>query len=656
MTPFTVQTYHELKPHDQQEWLLTNGLGGFASSTVLGMNTRRYHGLLCAATQPPVGRIMTVNRIGESLTLDHRDDQLLEFSVNAFRGSIHPRGDRYLSQFELGETACWEYQIDGVKILKEIQMPWMKNITAVRYTVESGNRPFRLSLSPFVSLRDFHALRQADQAAFRISAGERTVTVGEGPYEVTISSDAGSFEQQPDWWYGHVYPVETERGQDDSEDLYTPGRFVLQGQGTASITLWIGLENAGLGDWNTELHRRQDAVMAACRDPENVRAGDPHPACMSNSPVIQQLFRASDDFIVRRKLPDGGDGTSVIAGYPWFADWGRDTMISLPGLLLTTGRFSQARQVLKVFAQYVSEGMIPNRFDDYTNEPSYNTVDASLWFIHAVFEYLRLSHDTHTFEQSLHPACRQIIDGYRDGTRFHIKMDPADGLINQGDIHTQLTWMDAKCEGIAFTPRQGKPVEINALWHHALVLMGERELAGRVADSFRRVFWINPFRGLADVVEGNRRDTSIRPNQIFAASLANSPLSLDQQAAVVEVVRRELLTPMGLRTLSRANPNYKGRYTGPQIQRDAAYHNGTVWPWLMGAFLEAYLKVNNRSASSIHQAREWLTPLIQHMSDQGAIGQIREIFEGDEPHRPVGCPAQAWSVAEALRLAVELGM
>jgi len=283
-------------------------------------------------------------------------------------------------------------------------------------------------------------------------------------------------------------------------------------------------------------------------------------------------------------------------------------------------------------------------------------VDASLWFIHAAFEYRRTSGDAEGFEKILLPACKAIIEGYRDGTRFNIHMDPADGLITQGDMHTQLTWMDAKTDGICFTPRQGKPVEINALWYHALVLMGMSDMAKRAGESFVRLFWISPFRGLADVVEGNRRDASIRPNQIFAASLPNSPLSEAQQSAVVEVVRRELLTPMGLRTLSRSDPNFKGKYSGPQVQRDAAYHNGTVWAWLIGPFLEAYLKVNKKSAEAVSQAKQWLEPLILHMSDQGAIGQIAEIFEGDEPHRPVGCPAQAWSVAEVLRIASELGM
>ncbi len=330
-------------------------------------------------------------------------------------------------------------------------------------------------------------------------------------------------------------------------------------------------------------------------------------------------------------------------------------MISLPGLLLAPGRFDEARQVLSVFAKYVSEGMIPNRFDDYTNEPSYNTVDASLWFIHAAFEYLRLSKDTQTFEKIFRPACNSIIKGYTQGTRYNIGVDPTDGLVRQGDANTQLTWMDAKCDNICFTPRQGKAVEINALWYHALRLIGDNARADRVGESFRKAFWISPFRGLADVVDGSRRDLAIRPNQIFAVSLPNSPLDRQQQQAVVEVVRREFLTPFGLRTLSRGDPGYRGRYVGPPKDRDGAYHNGTVWPWLIGGFLDAYLKVNDRADWAVDQARRWLQPLFEHMQ-RGCIGQIGEIFEADEPHRRVGACAQAWSVAEVLRLAMELGL
>jgi predicted glycogen debranching enzyme len=655
MSLFTIETNGQLEPHIKQEWLLTNGLGGFASSTVVGCNTRRYHGLLCAATLPPVGRIMALNRLGEILTLDGNSDRLLELSINQFANRFHPRGDRYLRRFDLDDTARWEFDVEGVRIVKELQFLWLQNVAVVRYTIEPDRkRAVQFSVLPFVSLRDFHALRHAGGTNFDSTSTDRQVKVADGQHAVHMAGDAGVFQASPAWWYGHFYEIERERGQDDTEDLFNPGRFVLEGDGAMQLTLWAAMKPMDKPDWDAELKKRRDAIVAASTDPENV---SPSRAVvsLSNSPVVKKLVRAANDFVVYRKTPDGRDGTTIIAGYPWFADWGRDTMISLPGLLLTTGRFHQAREVLSVFASYVSEGMIPNVFDDYSSEPHYNTVDASLWFIHAAFEYLRLSGDSHTFETILYPACRAILDGYRKGTRYQIKMDESDGLITQGDPNTQLTWMDAKCDGIAFTPRQGKPVEINALWHHALVLMGDKDLAAKVRESFGRTFWISPFRGLYDVVDGPRRDASIRPNQIFAVSLPNSPLTADQQSAVVEVVRRELLTPVGLRTLARSDPRYHGHYYGVQRNRDEAYHNGAVWPWLIGGFLDAYLRVNNDSPAARTQAAKWLDPLIAQMNTN-CIGQIHEICEGDEPHRPVGCFAQAWSVAEVLRLAVRLGM
>jgi predicted glycogen debranching enzyme len=639
MALYSIETRGELEPHLQEEWLITNGLGGFASGTVVGCNTRRYHGLLCAAMTPPVGRVMMLNRLGEIIRLPGPDQLPLEFSISQFGDTFHPRGDRYLRRFDLETTlARWEYDIEGIRLVKEIQMPWRNNAVGIRYTIDPGAKQIELSLLPLVRMMDFHALRH-EKAVFDESHGQRKCSVGLGPNKLAIEADAGSFQPEPDWWYGQTYAIETERGLDDREDLYRPGRFVFTTDRPASITLWAGAEPMGRFDWDQEIARRQEVAKTAS----------------PTSPTVQRLLHAANDFLAARQTPDGQPGYTVVAGYPWFADWGRDTMISLPGLLLCPGKFDQARQVLCVFAKYVSQGMIPNRFDDYTNEPAYNTVDASLWFIHAAFEYLRLSRDSDTFEKILRPACHAIVDGYTQGTRYDIKVDPADGLVTQGNESTQLTWMDAKCQGVCFTPRQGKAVEINALWHHALRLIGDNVRADRVTQSFRKKFWISPFRGLADVVDGPRRDLAMRPNQIFAVSLANSPLSRPQQEAVVEAVRRELLTPVGLRTLAPSDPNYHGRYFGPQMDRDAAYHNGTVWPWLLGAFLDAYLKVHDRSERAVAQARQWLQPLLDTMQ-HGCIGQIAEIFEGDDPHRPVGCFAQAWSVAEALRLAMDLGM
>lgn len=640
MALYSIETYGELSPHVQKEWILTNGLGGFASSSIVGCNMRRYHGLLCAATLPPVGRIMALSRIGEIVKIDG-SPELHELSINCFGQIFHPRGDKFLRRFELDETAKFSFEIDDVRIEKEVMLLWQKNVVAIRYTIDPGKHSVGLNLIPFCSLRDFHALRRKG-GEWECEHVGNSVKVSEGMHSVTISTDKGEFVREPDWWLGHILPIETERQHDDIEDLYKPGMYVFKTGTPQSITVVAAMENVTGVDWDAELARRQA---------ESRRIALP-----GASPTLNKLVRASNDFIVSRKAPDGKSGVSIIAGYPWFADWGRDTMISLPGLLLANKRFEEAAKVLSVFAQYTSLGMIPNRFDDYTSEPHYNTVDASLWFVHACFEFKRLAGDNKTFEEKLLPACRQIIQGYREGTRFNIRMDPADGLMNQGDQTTQLTWMDAKLGDIVFTPRQGKAVEINALWYHALRLMGEDVLADKVKESFVKAFWISPFRGLYDVVGASGKDSSIRPNQIFAASLPNSPLDEDQQRAVVEVVRRELLTPLGLRTLASSDPKYCGKYWGSRHDRDRAYHNGIVWPWLIGGFLDAYLRVNHRSTESVAQARAWLAPLIEHLNKDGCIGSISEIVDPEPPHRAVGCCAQAWSVAEVLRIAVELGM
>ena len=641
---YNIETKGELEPFLHQEWLLTNHLGSFASGTVVGCNTRRYHGLFCAALHPPVARHLMLSHIGEIVQFDGQTNPTYELAVNLFEQQMHPRGDRHLVRFELGDTAKWTYQVESLTVEKELLLCWRRNICGLRYCLRGGGgRKVHLELLPFMAMRDFHSLRRGTDVQFQLQSWGNHATITDYKLCLHLTCEGGAWQEMPYWWYGHVYPVEAQRGLDCKEELWNPGRFVLDATGDAQITLWASTDPIDLPNWEKQLACYREAKAEALK---HLPAAAPVP--------VTKLWRAADDFVVEKTLPGGQAGKSILAGYPWFADWGRDTMIALPGLLLATGRMEAALEVLEVFARHVDQGMIPNRFDDYTGEPHYNTVDASLWFIHAAHEYLRISQNQEAFARTLLPACQQIVRGYRQGTRFNIHMDPGDGLIVQGDANTQLTWMDAKCDGIVFTPRKGKPVEINALWYHSLVLLGETQLAQQVKDSFLKAFWVSPFRGLADVVNSEQKDGAIRPNQIFAVSLPNSPLTREQQQAVVEVVRRELLTPYGLRTLARGDAKYCGRYEGGHRQRDGAYHNGTVWPWLIGPFLEAYLRVNDFSPAARAQAGQWLAPLLAHV-DQACLGQICEVFDGDVPQRPGGCFAQAWSVGEVLRLALLLG-
>lgn len=633
-----------------REWLETNGIGGFASATITGCHTRRYHGLLVAATKPPVGRFVLLSKLEETLIVD---DRRIELSTNRYPGVVHPQGFRLLKQFRLDPFPTFTFEADGIKIEKTVFMAQGENTTVVEYRVLGVNPAtnLRLQLRPLIAFRDYHSLTHENGAINGASQTEPGL-ISFSPYPglptLYLASNAVSSESSSDWYRHFEYDAERERGLDFTEDLFNPCvlEFDLNAEPSAIIIASTEPRNVSLAKEyrQNEIARRQGNAM--------------------RSPVpddfVILLTAAADQYIVSR-----GDEKSVIAGYHWFSDWGRDTMISLPGLTLPTGRFDVARGILRTFARSVDQGMLPNRFPDAGETPEYNTVDATLWFFEAVRAYLAYTDDLAFVKDELYSVLTDIIAWHVRGTRFGIKLD-ASGLLNSGEAGVQLTWMDAKVGDWVVTPRRGKPVEIQALWYNALCTM--EELAVRLGDeagrkrynsmaaltkwSFNRLLWNEKGGYLYDVANGAPPDAAIRPNQIFAVSLPHSMLSPERAKQVVDIVQRHLLTPYGLRSLAPSDPQYRGRYTGDGRSRDGAYHQGTVWPWLMGPFITAYLKLNGRSEAALRQAQQWLTPLKQHLSEAG-LGHISEIFEGDAPHRPVGCVAQAWSVAEILRAAVE---
>lgn len=648
------------------EWLLTNGLGGYAMGTASGIPTRRYHGLLIASLAPPVDRVLGLHSIAETLSFLSAGGTEFAVDLSSYRfasGVIHPRGHEHLARFEKDEECSWVWSVggrDGVTdVRKTLAMVAGANTVRVTYSVRPS-ATVRLSLRPFVALRDHHHLVRARgaQGSFSVSvAGSNVRTTREGR-DLALSADAGVFSSAPTWWFDFAYETERDRGFDCVEDLYSPGLFEIEcGPGRATRIV-LEARMAG-GEQGAPRRSRIAALMSAALGGAAPPAGERR--------RVERLVAAADQFVVRR---GNGDGVSVVAGYPWFTDWGRDTLISLPGLLLCTGRFDEARRVLETFARHEQRGLVPNVFSDRTGEAEYNTVDAPLWFIHAACEYGRVSGDRAALAPGsvIGGACLRIAAAYRAGTDHGIGMD-RDSLIRAGDETTQLTWMDARRDGIVFTPRHGKPVEINALWHNGLLALAGaierddgpraadlRELAARVASSFRAAFWDADRSLLYDVIDGGggaAASRQIRPNQIFAVSLPSSPLSAAQQAGVVRAVRERLLTPHGLRTLDPADPAYCARYEGVMACRDRAYHNGTAWPWLLGPFAEAVMRSEGFSSPSRAEARRLLTPLLVRL-DGESIGQLPEVFDGDDaadrPQRPGGCIAQAWSVAETLRV------
>ena len=632
----------------EREWLETNGLGGFASSTIVGLNTRRYHGLLIAATKPPVGRVVLLSKLEETLIIDGKR---FDLSANQYPGVIHPQGYRYQTRFRLDPFPVFTYQVEGVEIEKSLFVVHGENTSVVQYRLKAPQDSVGLEVRPLIAFRDYHNSTH-ENGGLDSTVSSQTGLASVAPYpglpRLFLAHDADALETTGSWYRNFEYRVEQERGLDYREDLFNPLtlRFDLSARPTVTLIA------------STERHDVREA--SGLRENEIARRAAIADSAPVKDELVRSLVTAADQFIVAR-----GDQKTVIAGYHWFGDWGRDTMIALPGLALVTGRFDVARSILLEFSRHVDQGMLPNRFPDAGEQPEYNTVDGTLWFFEAIRAYAGYSRDCEFVRKRLYDVLADIIAWHVRGTRYAIRVDDS-GLLVSGAQGVQLTWMDAKVGDWVVTPRQGKPVEIQALWYNALRTM--EEFAARFGDSagqkryakmatvarwnFNRLFWNESARCLYDVVNDGPPDASIRPNQLLAVSLHHSMLARGRAQSVVDVVTRELLTSYGLRTLAPADPRYVGRYSGDQRARDSAYHQGTVWPWLLGPFLTAYVKVNGGTAEARAQAAKWLEPFRKHLGEAG-LGQVSEILDGDPPHHARGCIAQAWSVGELLRAVVE---
>jgi len=649
MIQFGEKVCGDLNAATSREWLETNGLGGFASSTIVGLNTRRYHGLLIAATQPPAGRYALLSKLEETLVIDGRR---FELSANRYPGVVHPQGFKCLKDFRLDPFPVFSYEVEGLAIQKAVFMVQGENSTVIQYKLikDASVQNLQLELRPLIAFRDYHSLTHENGAINR-NVNQQSGIASVAPYQglpsLHLAHNADAVNTFGDWYRNFQYEVERERGLDFSEDLFNP------------LVLIFNLSTKNEASVIASTEQRDIAKAAELRKAETARRSTTV-SMPTEDPFADSLAAAADQCIVGR-----GDQKTVIAGYHWFGDWGRDTMISLPGLTLVTGRPEVARSILRTFAKYVNQGMLPNRFPDAGETPEYNTVDATLWFLEAARSYWTYSKDLEFIRSELYPVFQEIISWHVGGTRYGIKVD-SDGLLSSGVPGVQLTWMDAKVGDWVVTPRRGKPVEIQALWHNALCIMKDwaemfgdetsqqsySDIVELAKQSFNRLFWNETERCLYDVVDGGSFDASIRPNQVFAVSLPHGMLSPERAKQVVSAVQKHLLTPYGLRTLAASDPHYRGRYTGGPAERDGAYHQGTVWPWLLGPFISAYMKVNQGTEVSRRQAKDWLIPSKEHLCEAG-LGQISEIFDGDPPHRPRGCIAQAWSVAEVLRAYVE---
>lgn len=621
-----------------REWLVTNALGGFSSGTIAGTLTRRYHGLLVAALKPPLQRTLLAAKLDETVTYRATS---YELAANRWRDNyLSPRGFELIERFELdGSTPVWRYACADALLEKRIWMEQGANVTHVRYTALRAAFPITLQLRALVNYRDFHGNTHAGdwQMLVRPCEDGLCVEAFEGAQPLYVTADRAGCEIENVWYRDFILAEETRRGLDDRDDHLCAGRFAATLAEGQSLTV-----SARAGAAESATTRTEAA------------GGEPGDGAAENDAVLARLTRAAEQFIVARPTENDPEGLTIIAGYHWFGDWGRDTMISLPGLTLVTGRAQVAGRILRSFAQYVEGGMLPNFFPEAGEAPEYNTVDGALWYLEAAGAYVDASGDLQTL-RALWPSLNDVIASYRKGTRYNIHMD-ADGLIVAGAPGVALTWMDAKIGDWVVTPRMGKPVEIAALWYNALArmtAMAQRlgrssteysQLAELVRDGFAR-FWNHDAGYCYDVLDGpGGDDGSLRPNQIFAVSLPHSPLDSARQRSVVDVCAAQLVTSHGLRTLAQSEARFVATYGGSPRDRDAAYHQGTVWPWLLGPFAIAHARAYGNKA----RAKSFLEPLVGQLFDRG-LGTLSELADGAAPFRPNGAIAQAWSVAETLR-------
>ncbi|HEX4334910.1 MAG TPA: amylo-alpha-1,6-glucosidase [Polyangiaceae bacterium] len=652
-----------------REWLVANGLGGYASGSFAGVPTRRFHGYLIAALAAPIGRATMLNRLSESIRLPN-GEQVAFTAEDGEGGTLAAGVDRYIREARLeGGLPVWTYVIGDYVVEKRVLVVHLQNTVHVTYTLLEGDERVRLRVRPYICFRPH-------EGRVDVPPGSLTVHATADRYEVTGSSELpalrvrvlggeASLVLKPEE-SREKYPVEEARGYDYMGTLSSPGYFRMELSRGARATLVASTES-----WSAI-----DALTpAAALDAERLRRqrlvemADPH----ARTGVNAELVLAADQFIVTpstraddatRARAAGDEVRTVIAGYHWFTDWGRDTMISLEGLTLVTGRYAEAGYILRTFAHYVRDGLIPNLFPEGTNEGLYHTADATLWYFHALSRYLEATSDRATLEHLL-PVLRSIADAHLAGTRFGIKVDAKDGLLHQGQEGYQLTWMDAKVGNWVVTPRRGKAVEINALFYNALMLLAGwlreyedaaaaapyAQAAERARASFNARFWYEKGKHLYDVVDGeNGDDAACRPNQLVAFSLEHPVLDSSRWEDVLKVCESALMTPVGLRSLSPGNADYKARYFGDRRARDAAYHQGTVWAWLIGPFFDAWSRTRPDSMDALRRS---LSGLESHLGE-ACIGQVSEVFDAEAPYTPRGCIAQAWSVAELLRCRVRL--